>query len=84
MGTTEGLLQSCGDIDWTGGQDLRCVNQQPWGQKMASISPFRTTQLFQELLLELVLLKYPTNLQTKSNPFSTSLQNISNQITSLF
>ena len=22
------------------GQDLRCVNQQPWGQKLASISPF--------------------------------------------
>ena len=31
---------------------------------------FRTTQLFQELLLKLVLLKFPTNFQRKSNFFS--------------
>ena len=41
MRTTERLLQSCGGISWTGEHDLRCVNQQPWGQKLASISPFQ-------------------------------------------
>ena len=28
-----------GGIDWAGGQDLRCFNQIPWGQKLASICP---------------------------------------------
>ena len=36
--TAERLLRSCGAL---GGQDLRCVNQQPWGQKLATISPFQ-------------------------------------------
>ena len=43
---------------------------------------FRTNQLFQELLLKLVLLKLPTNLQTKSILFPTSFKNTSNQIPS--
>ena len=38
---TERLLQSRGVIGWAGGQDLRCANQQSWGQKLASISPFQ-------------------------------------------
>ena len=29
-----------GGFGWAGGQDLICVNQPPWGQKLASISPF--------------------------------------------
>ena len=37
MRTTERLLQSCVGIGWAGGQDLRCVNQQPCWQKMTSI-----------------------------------------------
>ena len=41
MKPTERLFQSHGGIGWAGGQDLRCVNQQPWGQKLASISPFQ-------------------------------------------
>ena len=43
---------------------------------------FRTTQLFQELLLKLVLLKFPIVFQRKSNPFPTSFKTFSNQITS--
>ena len=30
-----------GGTGWAGGQDLRCVNQPLWGQKLASISPFQ-------------------------------------------
>ena len=30
MRTTERLFQSHGGIRWTGGQDLRCVKQQPF------------------------------------------------------
>ena len=42
MRPTERLLQSHGGIGWAGGQDLRCVNEIPWGQKKwASISPFQ-------------------------------------------
>ena len=41
MRTTERLLQSHGGSGWAGGQDLRCVNQQLQGQKLASISPFQ-------------------------------------------
>ena len=36
------LFQSRGGIGCSGGQDLRCVNQIPWGQKkLACISPFQ-------------------------------------------
>ena len=39
---TERLLQSHGGIGWAGGYDLRCVNQQPRGQKkLVSICPFQ-------------------------------------------
>ena len=31
--TTERLLQSRWGFGWAAGQDLRCVNQQPWGRK---------------------------------------------------
>ena len=41
MRTTERLLQSHGGIGLAGGQDLRGVNQMPWGQKAASVSPFQ-------------------------------------------
>ena len=33
----------------TGGQGLRCINQQPWGQKLASISPQDYYQSFSGL-----------------------------------
>ena len=36
---------------------------------------FRMTQLFQALLFKLVLLKFPTNIQIKPNPFSNMFQN---------
>ena len=37
MRTTEGLLQSHRSIDWAGEQNLRCVNQRPWGSWHVSI-----------------------------------------------
>ena len=40
MKTTKRLVQSRGGTGWAGGQDLRCVDQKPWGQELASISPF--------------------------------------------
>ena len=43
---------------------------------------FKTYQLFQELLFTLLLLKVPTNFQTKSNLFPTIFKSISKQITS--
>ena len=66
MRTTERLLQSHGGFGWVGGQDLRCVNQHPWGSEAGiyqSLSGllsvlFRTTQLFQELLFKLLLLNF--------------------------
>ena len=62
---------------WEGRQDLRCVNQLPWGQKKL------TTQLFQVLLYELVLHKSQKKktFPKSSNRFLTSFQIISNQIT---
>ena len=36
----EGLIQTHGGMGWAGGKDLRYVNRPPWGQKLASISPF--------------------------------------------
>ena len=39
--TTERLLQSSWGIGWAGGQDVRCVSQTPWGQKLGSIGPFQ-------------------------------------------
>ena len=41
MRPTQGLLQPYWCIGWTG-EDLRCDNDLPWGQKkLASISPFQ-------------------------------------------
>ena len=39
-GPTERLLQSCGHIG-RAGQDLRCVDQIPWGQKLEYLSHFQ-------------------------------------------
>ena len=68
------LLQSHGDNDWGGGQDLRCVNRPPWGAEAGIYQSFsgllsvlfRTNQLFQELLFELVLLNLQFFFQNKS------------------
>ena len=48
------------------------------GQKLASISPLRTNQLFQEPLFKLVLFKFPINFQTKPNPFPTNFKTCKN------
>ena len=41
---------------------------------------FRTNQMFQELLFQLVLIELPTNLKTSSILFRTNFKNTSNQI----
>ena len=65
---------------------MRCVNQQPWGQKLASISPFQDFyQPFSGLpnySKKFYLSWCCSNFQRKSNSFPTSLQTISNQIRS--
>ena len=75
-----------GDIGWAGGQDVRCVSQQPWGQKLASISPFQDyswsssglPNYSKNFYSKLVSLKFPNKIQSISNKFQT----ISNQINS--
>ena len=60
--TTERLLQSHGGVGWAGGHDLRCVSQQPWGQKLASISPFQDNPVIPSTLFKLVFFLLISNI----------------------
>ena len=46
MRPTEMLHKSHGVIGWAGGQDLRCVNQIPWGQKKQSFQDYPIIPIF--------------------------------------
>ena len=59
-------------IGWPEGQDLRCVNQQPWGQKkLPSISPFQDYPIILKTFIKADVTKM-------SNKFLNKIQTISN------
>ena len=61
---------------------ISVTTDNPGGRIWHLLVFFKINPLFPELLFKLVLLKIPTNFQSKSNLFPTSSKTISSQITS--
>ena len=76
-----------GGMGWTGLQDLRCGNQQSWGQKHLSVlsrttvSPFQDYPIIPRIFIQAgvahIFYKFPNKIQFISKSFKT----ISSQIT---